>query len=422
MKKIITLLLIGILLISCSSCKNAPEFGDDSDIAMSEDDDDVDMQAENIKEKNANVPEVETVQPKQPENKKEPQPYNLNYTVKHDDSGYIYYGFNKDIMPEFPIVHIVDSTQKLSQVIEYKSVSCRFPQKIKYREKTDSTVYDYSKAKQEAAVTEFYNDAFFENKILVIVISNLSDYDIVADLNSVKSDGTVQIDLLNSKSRNYKTRSSSCCEYIELDNKYAGLNFKIKYNEVTIDKSIDTRDKLLEYPLSIDFKVEQLDISPCSAEDNMNCSHEITVIKSVEEFENFMAVIRRNHQSDNIKNDMINVYPYNNKLDFVNNKISETKVDIKKYYNEKFFKSKSIVVVFVSTSDEAIDHKVRSVTAGGIITYEEYIPIRDRYMQFLDVCYGVDDCDLIEIDKQYENSDFKTEFVKITEYEYKWRN
>ena len=427
MKKFIALLLIGILLISCSGCDKTPKGEDDSEVAMSEADDGVDMKREaddsvDMKRENntlviETVPEAKKVQPKQPENKKEQEPYNLNYTVKHDDSDYIP-GYTGDDMPQFPKVYVINSVQKLSQVIEGKSASYKFAEKIKYREKTDSTAYDYSKAKQEASIKEYYNDAFFENKILVIVISKLKDYDLVADLSYVKSDGTVQIDLLNSNSCNYRPYNYSCCEYIELNKKYARLDFKIKYNEVPIKTSMETRDLLPNYPHSIDFKSKQISASQCGCETGQQCCHKaITVITSVEKLQNYMNTTKCYYWDDQVTS----VYDYSKEkrityryFDVINDKniSSASDINFPEYYNKEFFKTKCVLVIMVAIGDGS-DYQVRSVTSDGTITFENYVPSYTSN----DMKYSFE---FIEIDRKYMNTKFKAEFVELNKYEYLW--
>lgn len=422
MKRLISILTLTVLLFFVCSCKHKPQNNDniaftDTDAgAKTADEDTDDIFTPESQAPKPQVPEPQAPEPQAPK-PQVPEPQEIKYTVKHDYNYYL--SISEEDATGMPLIQTVNSTQELSQVKDPLGSS---PQ-IRYHERTDTTPYDYTKPVKNDSLIKIYDDAFFESKILVYIISEHHCYNAVFDISSVKSDGTIQIDVYVDKSEeNYKA-VNYFCDYIELDKEYAELDFKVKYNEISVDEPIETRAPLPEYPQSIDFKAKQFHVGMWINNGEIHYPN-ICIISTVEELNNYIEYDLKYHQykgggyidcleSSNDKTIRFERETDNNKNRATPSYWKTTHINLLDYYDDEFFENNIICAVIYQSGSGYYDNQLRSVEPDGTL-------VTECYTTNVVTCDTRYNCILVELDKSCKSLPFKVKTNALSKAEYIW--
>lgn len=435
MKRVVSFLLIFALILSLAGCKRRPETsdlgytddragGDTAEIDDKEPDyDDVEAVVLNPSESGGKNESELKSQPEQPNSEAENPALDvkpLRYTAKHEPDpqlGFSYY----EKTTGYPIIYVINSKEQLEVLEPVFGVDDVFSQLVFYHERTDSVPNDYNVLIQKEKMSRLYDDSFFEKHILVFVLSKADYYSTAPEVSRVGSDGTIEIDLHIPKEQSDPSYEYFC-DYIELDKEYVGLDFKVKYNEISVDEEIETRAPLPKYTDSMDFKAKQFNVWCLTGDDREKYKYPlIRVISSVQEFEEYIDSVLKPHQYEG--NGIIYCLEYSKDktADFTLSKIDgrykskTTRVDMHDYYNEEFFENNIICAVITQSSSGSYDFQVRSVEPDGKMIYELYTSNSFT----CDMKYR---CDFIELDKSCKDLTFKTEVNMLKKYHYRWNN
>lgn len=432
MKKFISVMLIIILLLSLSACKRQPETSDlgytddraggataEIDGKAPENDDaqeetlrssETDEEAEDEPKPLPRRPKTETEDPALEEKP-------LKYTAKHEPNpqlGLSYYEKKAD----FPIIHVINSKEQLevlSPLFGGGDISLHI---VYYHERTDSVPNDYNVPIKKERLSKLYDDSFFEKHVLVFVAAKENYPSSAPEVSRVSSDGTIEIDIHISKEQS----DDPCeyyCDYIELDKEHAGLDFKVKYNEISVDEYIDTRAPLPKYPNSMDFNAKQFRVG-FDINDNreQNRYPLIHVISSVQELEEYVDGVLKPHQHKTGENIDCLEYSRNKTIDFTLIKTDTlyryktTTINMYDYYNEEYFEN-NIICAVISNKTGSSCFQVRSVEPDGNITYEWY----SSNVMTCDERFA---CNFIELDKSCKDLTFKTKNIGLEMSYYRW--
>ena len=448
MKRLISALTLCVLLISLCACKRPPDSldGDSAaaaDIAVQKDSDETaqveatekrDTKPQSTAETDKEHMTEDVPQDKpEPEPDPQPQPYSLKYTLLHNKDFSIWDNKTFQDMADTQTVCKIMSAQELLQLNDmptmYHYFYPSFAQITPVHVRTETEPFDYNVPRQKIVPTKRYDDTYFEDRILLVVVLKVAVNRTAADISEVKSDGTIQVDLYIPKSQN-DICSDYFCDFIELNREYADIDFKLSFNEIYVDEPVETRAPLPEYPDSVDFKAKQFGVSPCNdyTLEYEECKRKHTVIiSSTQELENYRQTVFKNHQSIFDENDTKQAYFHekNKRIDFTlnppayeNEPVFSRKKTIPfnpfEYYNEEFFEDKIICAVIESSSG-SVTNQVSSVSEDGKIIIESYY----SYSNVI-TCVTKSYCEFIELDKKYANTEFKIEHVNLNREDYIW--
>lgn len=433
MKRVVSFLLIFALVLSLAGCKRRPETsdleytddragGDTAETDCKEPDyDDVQAVVLNPSEsdgKNENKPKSQQEQPNTEAENPAPDMKPLRYTAKHEPDSQVSFSYYEKTTG-YPIIYVINSKEQLEVLGPVFGVGDIFSQLVFYHERTDSVPNDYNVLIQKEKMSKLYDDSFFEKHILVFVLSKADYYSTAPEVSRVGSDGTIEIDLHIPKEQSDPSYEHFC-DYIELDKEYAGLDFKVKYNEISVDEEIETRAPLPEYPNSMDFKARQFSVGLALSDYGKKYEYPlIRVISSVQELEEYIESILKPHQHKQGRFIDCLEYSRDKTADFTLSKIDgiykykTTRVDMLDYYTEEFFENNIICAVISQVGSGSYDFQVRSVEPDGRIVYELYMP----NVVTCDIQYR---CDFIELDKSCKDLSFKTEWNGLYQFYYRW--
>lgn len=435
MKRVVSFLLIFALILSLAGCKRRPETsdlgytddragGDTAEIDDKEPDyDDVEAVVLNPSESGGKNESELKSQPEQPNSEAENPALDvkpLRYTAKHEPEVYVSFTCGTE-KPSYPMVRVINSKEQLEAFIPV--FGCKDPSShvILYHERTDSVPNNYDVPIKEGKTADLYDNSFFEDHVLVAVISKADHIWTAPEVSHVGADGTIEIDLHIPKDSD-DLPEEYFCDYIELDKEYAGLDFKVKYNEISVDEAVETRAPLPKYTDSMDFKAKQFNVWCLTGDDREKYKYPlIRVISSVQEFEEYIDSVLKPHQYEG--NGIIYCLEYSKDktADFTLSKIDgrykskTTRVDMHDYYNEEFFENNIICAVITQSSSGSYNFQVRSVEPDGKMIYELYTSNSFT----CDMKYR---CDFIELDKSCKDLTFKTEVNMLKKYHYRWNN
>lgn len=436
MKRVVSFLLIFALILSLAGCKRRPETSDlgytddraGGDTAETDDKepdyDDVEAVVLNPSESGGKNENELKSQPKQPNSEAENPALDvkpLRYTAKHEPEVYVSFTCGTE-KPSYPMVRVINSKEQLEAFIPV--FGCKDPSShvILYHERTDSVPNNYDVPIKEGKTADLYDNSFFEDHVLVAVISKADHIWTAPEVSHVGADGTIEIDLHIPKDSD-DLPEEYFCDYIELDKEYAGLDFKVKYNEISVDEYVETGAPLPEYPNSMDFTVKRFDFNgiseDCRKEQAGKSTH-IYIISSVQELEEYFDYAL-NERYRIGKGDIVDCIQYSRdkRIDFTVcdppgsiHVRKDAHLNIYDYYNEEFFKDK-IICAIITAGSSCSQYQVRSAEPDGTIIFEHYY----SNIVSTDVSF---DCEFIELDKSCRDLSFKTEWNGLYQFHYRW--